>query len=311
MVVEKSKSVSVPMKKMKEQSIKSDQRKRKWAPYLFILPNLLIFLTFIIIPALMGFIYSFTSYNGVSSMTFIGMENYIRLFNNAEFWKILMNTLIYAALVVPLVYAISLGIAMLMIKEVKARGLFRAIIFWPTMISFIIVGLSWKWIFGDSFGIVTYLLEAGELPSIKWLSDPAIAKITIVIATVWARVGFFMVIFIAGLQSIPAAYYEAAQIDGANRIQLFWKITLPLLKPTSLLVFMLLIVESVKAYPLIFSLTGGGPAKETTLMVQYIFEFGFTKSEVGYASAMSVVLFVLIGVFTVIQFKWAQGGKIN
>ncbi|MBS2969078.1 sugar ABC transporter permease [Metabacillus sp. KIGAM252] len=301
----------MPIKKTNVQTMKKAQRKKKMAPYLFVLPNLLIFLIFIIIPALMGLVYSFTSYNGVSDMKFTGLENYIRLFNNAEFWKIMLNTLIYAALVVPLVFAISLGIAMLMIKEMKARGLFRAIIFWPTMISFIIVGLSWKWIFGDSFGVITYLLEAGGLPPIKWLSDPVIAKITIVIATVWARVGFFMVIFIAGLQSIPASYYEAAQIDGASRSQLFWKITLPLLKPTSLLVFMLLIVESVKAYPLIFSLTGGGPAKETTLIVQYIFEFGFTKSEVGYASAMSVVLFLLIGAFTLIQFKWAEGGKID
>ncbi|KZZ83146.1 sugar ABC transporter permease [Bacillus sp. SJS] len=299
------------IKKTNVETMKKAQRKKKLAPYLFVLPNLLIFLIFIIIPALMGLVYSFTSYNGVSDMKFTGLENYIRLFNNAEFWKIMLNTLIYAALVVPLVFAISLGIAMLMIKEMKARGLFRAIIFWPTMISFIIVGLSWKWIFGDSFGVITYLLEAGGLPPIKWLSDPVIAKITIVIATVWARVGFFMVIFIAGLQSIPASYYEAAQIDGANRSQLFWKITLPLLKPTSLLVFMLLIVESVKAYPLIFSLTGGGPAKETTLIVQYIFEFGFTKSEVGYASAMSVILFLLIGIFTLIQFKWAEGGKID
>ncbi|MTH51809.1 ABC transporter permease subunit [Bacillus mangrovi] len=291
--------------------MKKEQSRRKWAPYLFVLPNLLIFLTFIIIPALMGLVYSFTRYNGVSEMTFIGLENYVRLFNNPEFWKIMMNTIYYAALVVPLVFAISLGIAVLMIKEMRARGIFRAIIFWPTMISFIIVGLSWKWIFGDSFGIITYLLEAWGLPSVKWLSDPAVAKITIVIATIWARVGFFMVIFIAGLQAIPASYYEAAQIDGANRRQLFWKITFPLLKPTSLLVFMLLIVESVKAYPLIFSLTGGGPANETKLMVQYIFEFGFTKSEVGYASAMSVILFLLIGIFTLIQFKWANGGKID
>ncbi|WP_231889985.1 MULTISPECIES: sugar ABC transporter permease [Bacillaceae] len=311
MVVEKSKAMPMAIKKTNVETMKKAQRKKKLAPYLFVLPNLLIFLIFIIIPALMGLVYSFTSYNGVSDMKFTGLENYIRLFNNAEFWKIMLNTLIYAALVVPLVFAISLGIAMLMIKEMKARGLFRAIIFWPTMISFIIVGLSWKWIFGDSFGVITYLLEAGGLPPIKWLSDPVIAKITIVIATVWARVGFFMVIFIAGLQSIPASYYEAAQIDGANRSQLFWKITLPLLKPTSLLVFMLLIVESVKAYPLIFSLTGGGPAKETTLIVQYIFEFGFTKSEVGYASAMSVILFLLIGIFTLIQFKWAEGGKID
>ncbi|MCD7033683.1 sugar ABC transporter permease [Metabacillus sp. GX 13764] len=306
MVVEKQ---TMSMSSTKIQSLKKDKRKRFWAPYLFVLPNLLIFLIFIIIPAIMGLVYSFTNYNGVSKFSFIGLENYTRLFASEEFWKVFLNTIQYAVMVVPLVFAVSLFAAVLLIKELKGRGFFRAIFYWPTMISFIIVGLTWKWIFGDSFGIVTYLLEAFHLPAVKWLSDPFFAKASIVMATVWSRLGFFMVIFIAGLQSIPASYYEAAQLDGAGRWQTFWKITFPLLKPTSLLVFLLLVVESAKSYPLVFALTGGGPAKETTLIVQYIYENGFTKSDVGYASAMSVILFVVIAVFSLIQYKWAKGGS--
>lgn len=309
MVAEKQKDYRVHISKTNGLSLKKDKRARFWAPYLFVLPNLLIFLIFIIIPALMGLVYSFTNYDGISKFNFIGLENYTRLFTSQEFWQVFINTVEYAVFVVPLVFVLSLFIASLLIKEIKGRGFFRAIFYWPTMISFIIVGLSWKWIFGDSFGIITYLLEAAHLPVIKWLSDPFFAKASIVMATVWSRLGFFMVIFIAGLQSIPASYYEAAQIDGATKRQIFWNITLPLLKPTSLLVFLLLVVESVKSYPLVFSLTGGGPAKETTLIVQYIYENGFTKSDVGYASAMSVILFIVIGVFSLIQYKWAKGGS--
>lgn len=288
-----------------------DKFKRQLAPYLFVLPNLVIFLTFIIVPAFVGLLYSLTDYDGLSNLNFIGIENYIKVFTSAEYWRIFGNTFIYAFGVVPLIYIGALGIAMLLIKEIKAKGLFRAIFYWPTMISFIIVGLTWKWIFGDSFGVLNYMLELIGLEPVNWLSDPTIAKMSVIVGTVWARIGFFMVIFMAGLQSIPTSYYEAAQIDGASRSKVFWNITLPLLKPTSFLVLILLLIESFKAYPLILALTGGGPAKATTFVVQYIYEYGFTKGELGYASAMSVVLFVVIATFTIVQFRWTKGGAID
>lgn len=299
------------MKTTKRFFFQEDKFKRRLAPYLFVLPNLVIFFTFIIVPAFVGLLYSFTDYDGLSNLNFIGIENYIEVFTSAEYWRIFGNTFIYAFGVVPLIYIGALGIAMLLIKEIKAKGLFRAIFYWPTMISFIIVGLTWKWIFGDSFGVLNYMLELFGLTPVNWLSDPIFAKISVIVGTVWARIGFFMVIFMAGLQSIPTSYYEAAQIDGASRSKMFWNITLPLLKPTSLLVLILLLIESFKAYPLILALTGGGPAKATTFVVQYIYEYGFTKGELGYASAMSVVLFVVIATFTIIQFRWTKGGAID
>ncbi|MEH7379255.1 sugar ABC transporter permease [Bacillus sp. JJ1533] len=292
-------------------SLKKDKLKRQIAPYLFVLPNFLIFFIFIVVPAFVGLIYSFTDYDGLAEMNFIGLENYKEVFTSSEYWKIFGNTFIYALAVVPLIFISSLLIANFLIKEIRAKGFFRAIFYWPTMISAIIVGVTWKWIFGDSFGIINYLLESAGLEPIKWLSDPVFAKISVVIGTVWARIGFFMVIFMAGLQSIPKSYYEAAQMDGASRLRMFWSITLPLLKPTSLLVLILLLIESFKQYPLVLALTGGGPAKETTFLVQYIYEFGFQKGELGYASAMSVVLFVVIAIFTIIQFKWTKGGAID
>lgn len=278
-------------------------------PYLFLLPNTLIFLIFIVVPALFGFYYSFTNYDGLSAHKWIGFKNYRKIFGDYEFWSTMTKTGIYALVVVPLIYILALAIAMLLIKKIKARGVFRAAIYWPTMISFIVAGITWKWIFGDTAGIVNYILESLGRQTIPWTSHPFYANVIVVIATLWSRVGFFMIIFIAGLQSIPEQYYEAARIDGAGKNRIFWNITLPLLQPTSVLVIMLSFIDSFKAYPLIFALTGGGPGKATTFLVQYIYKYGFEKNKLGYASAMSVLLFFIIAIATAIQFKVSRKGE--
>jgi alpha-1,4-digalacturonate transport system permease protein len=190
------------------------------------------------------------------------------------------------------------------------RGFFRAIFYWPTMISYIIVGLTWKWIFGDSFGILNHLLTMAGAEPVGFLTSSVWANTAVIVATVWSRAGFFMVIFIAGLQAIPTDYYEAARLDGATGTKVFRYITLPLLKPTSLLVVMLCLIDAFKAFPLMFALTGGGPGKETTFIVQYIYEIGFNRQELGLASAMSVILFMLIGGFSALQFRLSKGGAV-
>lgn len=279
-----------------------------WTPYLFVLPNLLIFSVFIVIPILIGFVYSFHEYDGLNPMEFVGFDNYKEIFMNEEFWSALGKTARYALIVVPSIYCVSLAVAMMLIQPLRAKGLFRAIFYWPTMISYIIVGLTWKWIFGE-FGIMNYVLTLFGGESIQFMSDPFFANLTVIIASVWSRLGFYMVIFMAGLQAIPIDYYEAARLDGASKIRVFRSITLPLLKPTTVLVFMLAIIDAFKAYPLLFALTGGGPGKETTFIVQYIYETGFAKQELGMASAMSLVLFVLICLFTALQNKLSRGGE--
>ncbi|XEC95618.1 carbohydrate ABC transporter permease [Paenibacillus tarimensis] len=278
-------------------------------PYLFVLPNILIFSIFIVIPALLGFLYSFHDYDGLNDMEFLGLANYAELLTDPEFWSVMARTFVYAGSVVPLLYICSLGIAMLLIQEIRLKGLFRAVFYWPVMVSFIIVGLTWKWIFGSSFGILNYMLEQAGLTAVGWLTDAFWAKVSIITATLWSRIGFYMVIFIAGLQAIPNDYYEAARIDGASRLRIFVRITLPLLKPTSLLVVVLSLIEAMKQYPLMYALTGGGPGKATKNIVQHIYEAGFEKLELGTASAMSVVLFLVIALFTLIQFKMAKGGS--
>lgn len=290
-------------------SMNKEKFKKSLAPYLFVLPNVLIFSIFIVIPAFIGFYYSFHDYDGLNPMEFVGLSNYIEAIQDKEYWGVMSNTFLYAFIVVPLLFICALGIALMLIQEIRGKGLFRAIFYWPVMISFIIVGLTWKWIFGSSFGVLNYLLELVGLEPIGWLTDSFYAKVSVIIATLWSRIGFYMVIFIAGLQAIPTEYYEAAKIDGASKLRTFWSMTLPLLKPTSLLVLILSLIDAFKQFPLLFALTSGGPGKETTYIVQYIYEFGFVKQELGMASAMSVLLFIIIGLFTMIQFRMAKGGS--
>ena len=294
----------------KTTSLKKENMKRGLVPYLFILPNFIIFLIFVVIPAIYGLVYSFTNYDGLSEMKFIGLKNYISIFMDSEFWSVLGKTSLYAVIVVPLIFVFSLMIANYLIKEIRFKGIIRAIFYWPTMVSFIIVGFTWKWMLGDNFGIVNYFLNLSGHASVKWLTSGFTASIAVIVATLWCRIGFYMIIFIGGLQSIPTSYYEAAHIDGATKSQVFAAITLPLLKPTSLMVVILSVIDAFKSYPLILALTGGGPAKSTTYLVQYIYQFGFERYEIGYASAMSVILFVLLGTFTAIQFKINRGGEI-
>jgi alpha-1,4-digalacturonate transport system permease protein len=305
------KTISTNKEEVKKvSSLKKENMKRGLVPYLFILPNLSIFLIFVVIPAIYGLIYSFTNYDGLSEMNFVGLKNYIKIFKDAEFWSILGRTSLYVVIVVPLIFVFALMIAMYLVKEIRCKGIIRAIFYWPTMISFIVVGFTWKWILGENFGIVNYVLVLMGQAPVKWLTTAFAASVAVIIGTLWSRIGYYMVIFMGGLQSIPVSYYEAATIDGASKRQIFFNITFPLLKPTSLMVVVLSVIDAFKAYPLILALTGGGPGKSTTYLVQYIYQYGFERYEIGYASAMSVILFLILGTFTVIQFKMTKGGEV-
>jgi alpha-1,4-digalacturonate transport system permease protein len=292
-------------------SIKSYENQQKRAAYAFILPNFIIFTTFFLIPAVYGVIYSFYKHDGWSKPKFIGWNNYKAILADPVFWKVLQQTFVYAIVSVPLVFAVSLLLAMLLTQDgIKGRGLMRASIYWPTMISTVIVGLMWRWIFGENFGIINYLIQLFGGTSVPWLTSDFFAKATVIVATVWSKAGFFMIIFIGGLESIPTSYYEAATIDGASKLRQFWNITLPLLKPTSFLVFVLSIINAFKEYPLVLTLTGGGPGDSTTYIVQYIYETGFIRFKMGFASAASMIMFVILAILTLVQFKIGRGGEV-
>lgn len=282
---------------------------RKVFPYLMLAPTLLVFGVFLFYPALNGVWISLTKWDGVNPQKFIGFQNYLKLAADKNFWESFANTILFTAFSVPLIYAAALGLAVLLTGEIKGSNFFRAVFYWPTMISSIVVGLTWRFLLGEDFGVVNYLLTLMEKSPVKWLTDARNAMMVIILVTVWSMAGYYMVMFVSGIKGISQTYYEAARIDGGGAWQQFWYITLPLLKPTSLLVIVLSTINVIKTYPLVFALTQGGPAGATKFMVQTIQETGFEKSQMGYASAMTMVLFLVLSLFTSVQFKVNRGGE--
>ena len=282
---------------------------RKVFPYLMLAPTLLVFGVFLFYPALNGVWISLTKWDGVNPQKFIGFQNYLKLAADKNFWESFANTILFTAFSVPLIYAAALGLAVLLTGEIKGSNFFRAVFYWPTMISSIVVGLTWRFLLREDFGVVNYLLTLMEKSPVKWLTDARNAMMVIILVTVWSMAGYYMVMFVSGIKGISQTYYEAARIDGGGAWQQFWYITLPLLKPTSLLVIVLSTINVIKTYPLVFALTQGGPAGATKFMVQTIQETGFEKSQMGYASAMTMVLFLVLSMFTSVQFKVNRGGE--
>ena len=220
--------------------------RQKWA-FLFCLPNILFFLVFFVAPAVVGIWYSFTNYNGLKKMDFVGLENYITLFQDAEFYKVLFNTAKFVLVFVPAGYVVALGLAVLLSADaMKGSTILRILVYWPTLLSTIMVGLTWKWIFGENFGLLNYLLEQMGIPRIGWASNPGAAFFTTVIASVWAGCGTNMLIFIGALKQIPEELKEAARIDGANSWQIFKAITIPHLRPVTFMVLILSMITGFK-----------------------------------------------------------------
>jgi len=296
---------------MRQESFKSYKYRQKMVPYLFLAPNLIIFTTFIIYPALVGVYYSFTDMSLFTFGTpnFVGFENYIKLFQDKDFLAALRNIIFLVVVTVPIIFTTSLLIAMLLVQPIKGKNFWRAVYYWPVMISPIVVGIIWQWILAGNFGLFNTIIRNLGLDPIETLINPTFAWWSIVFATVWSRTGYFMIIFMAALLSIPKPLYEAAKVDGASGFQRFWNVTYPILKPARLMVFILLTMEIFKIYPLVVTLTGGGPFGATEFTVQYIYETAFMSYDIGYSSAMSVIMLVFVTVFTALNFFFQKGGK--
>ena len=237
------------------------------------------------------------------------MANYQELFRDASFYKALFRTFRYVIILVPSIYIISLAIALLLNSELaKGRFLAKIIFFLPWTISGIIAGVIWKWLFGENFGFINFLLEQGGQQTIPWFTDSNAAFSVIVLAAIWGGTAFNMLQFTAALKNIPRSLYEAAEIDGAS----FWNklrfITIPMLKPTSFMVILLASIGAMKEFALVQSLTNGGPGTDNMFIVQYIYTTGFDKMRVGYASAASMVLFVILLLLGLVQMRLG-GGK--
>ena len=271
-------------------------------PLLFLAPNMLIFFVFIILPAVFGLRMAFYEWSILGDAHFIGIDNFRMLLQDQMFWRTLSNTVVYVVSVVPLTIVASLGLSLIAARQIPGIGTFRAFYYLPTMLSYVIVGIAWRWILGDDLGIVNYLLTSAGAVKVHWLTKSSMAMASLVFVTVWNRTGYFMMMFIGGLTAIPDTYYEAAKIDGVSRFQMFRHITLPLLRPTVLVVGVLSTIEAFKAFELIFVMTGGGPGYSTKFLVQNIYQIAFEEDRMGYGASMSIVLLIIIGAFAFFQF---------
>ncbi|MCK1993542.1 sugar ABC transporter permease [Peribacillus muralis] len=284
-------------------------KNQKWA-LAFVIVNMVLFGLFFAWPGVLGVYYSFTDYSGMSA-NFIGLENYVNLFQDKSFYKALGRTVLYTVIGVPLLYGFSLLISILLVnKFTKGKTVAKVIFFFPWLISPIVTGVIFRWMFGESFGFINFMIELIGGEPVSWSSDGNLALYVVLFATIWAGTAFNMLIMISALVNIPKSYYEAADIDGANGRQKFLNITLPSLKPTSFMVILLSVIHLMKEFPMVQALTNGGPGTDNTFLVQYIYQTGFDQRNIGYASAVSMVLFVLLLVFSIVNLKVEERSKI-
>ncbi|MGW0836287.1 carbohydrate ABC transporter permease [Streptomyces prunicolor] len=272
------------------------------APLVLIAANVVLFALFFVWPAVIGLVYSFTNYTGVGAFQFIGLDNYQNLFGDSTFYDALIRTLLYTVLVVPLNFVLSLFIANLVVsKQAKGASVARVVFFIPWLISPIVVGVLWRWLFGENFGLINYVIEKLGGHAIAWQSNADLSLGVVVMAGAWWGTAFSMLLFIAAIKNVPVSYYEAASLDGAGPWRQFRSITLPSIAPTSFIVILLNTINAMKEYPLFVSLNNGGPGTSNNLLVQYIYQTGFNRGQIGYASAASFVLMLILMAVAIIQ----------
>ncbi|MEU9348345.1 sugar ABC transporter permease [Streptomyces sp. NPDC048278] len=272
------------------------------APLVLIAANVVLFGLFFVWPAVIGLVYSFTNYTGVGAFQFVGLDNYTNLFGDSTFYDALFRTLLYTVLVVPLNFVLSLLIANLVVsKQAKGASFARVIFFIPWLISPIVVGVLWRWLFGENFGLINYVVEKLGGHAIAWQSNADLSLGVVVMAGAWWGTAFSMLLFIAAIKNVPTSYYEAASLDGAGPWRQFISITLPSIAPTSFIVILLNTINAMKEYPLFVSLNNGGPGTSNNLLVQYIYQTGFNRGQIGYASAASFVLMLILMAVAIIQ----------
>jgi ABC-type sugar transport system permease subunit len=270
----------------------------------FILPNFVGFFIFVLIPVCFSLILSFMNWDGFNPMTFTGLKNFTAIFRESVFRESLGRTFVYTLSCVVFTMFASLGLAVLLNKKLKASGFFRSSIFFPYVASIVSIAVVWRLLFMRDMGPVNEFLRfIGISNPPGWFGTTQWALPAVIIVAIWKFMGYYMIVYLAALQDIPRELYEAASIDGASGPQFFWHITLPMLAPASFFVVLMLTINSFKSFDLIFALTEGGPGTATTLLSNYIYNKAFISFNYGQTSAAAMVLFVIVGSITLIQFR--------
>lgn len=288
--------------------------KKRYSLLLFVLPGTALYALFFIYPTLVGLFYSFTNWDGMSARyDFTGLANYGQVARDIVFRKSLLNNVKFMLFVVIVQSALSLVFALQLAKNSRTNVFLRSLYFFPTVISSVSVGLIWSFVYDPTLGLLNGALTGAGLEhwTRSWIGDVNIAIYSVAAVQAWAHIGQMVVIFVAGIQSIPSELYEAAVIDGGNRWQVFSRVTWPLLAPAATIVVTYTTIQSFKAFDLIFTMTGGGPSYSTEILSTYIYHVAFQNYQFGYASAGSVIFLAIIALITFIQFKALRANRVH
>ncbi len=280
-------------------------RRKTIIAYSFILPNLIGFFVFTFVPIIFSLFLSFCEWNSGGDIKFVGLQNFIYMFTeDKSFVTSLVNTLYFTVGTVPVVLALSLGLAILMNKPLKGKVFFRSVLFFPYVASLVAIAVVWMALFNPDMGPINSLLMAlGVDNPPRWAASTTWAMPTIIGLTVWKSMGYYMIVYLAALQGVPGDLYEAAALDGANKWQQFKNVTWPSVMPTTFYILILLLVGAFKSYDTMYVTTQGGPGEATKVLAYHIYNTAFTSFKFGYASALAMVLFVIVLTITLIQFK--------
>lgn len=273
---------------------------------LYILPSFVLLLVFCLIPIGMSIFYSFTDYNVMTAPKFTGLANYTKMFGDAYFTASLKNTLIYVLITVPIQTILSLAFAAFIankMAKMRLGGFLRSVMFIPVIASAVTAGTIWRIIFNADGGVLNNILGILHIPAVNWLGSTGTALVSICIVAIWKNVGYFLVIYYAGIMGISRDLFEAAAVDGATPLQQFWDITIPMLKPITYLVVTLGIIWSFQVFDLSYLMTGGGPGKATVTLVMSIYNSAFKQYRMGYACAQAVFLLLVVVIINVIENK--------
>ncbi len=272
------------------------KRERFFSPWMFLILPLLLYLIWVVVPALYTFFLSLTQYDGLLAPEYIGLDNFIRLFQHGTFHTSLLNNLrwVIIFLVVPL--PAGLFLAILLSKAIPAARIFKALIYSPMVLAPVVIGLIWTWIYSPRSGLLNHTLTLVGLNTLTrgWLSDPDLAIYAIIFAAIWRHTGYVMIIYLAGLTSISPTLIEAAKIDGASPWQRFRHIILPLLKPTTTIVIVITMIESLRAFDFVNIMTDGGPYGTTEVLANFMYKQAFARYNMGYGASIAVILFLIM-----------------
>lgn len=282
----------------------SENRSAKWEwdAYLYIMPAFLIIALFHVVPIFLAFYVSLLKWDLISPSKFTGADNYRQILTGSEFYSALLNTVYFVIGSVPCGIALALLIAVLLNTKIKGLSIYRTLLFIPVVTSINAVAIVWKWIYHGQYGLLNYMIGFFGIPPQDWLQDPAWAMPAIILMSVWKGLGYNVVIFLAGLQNVPGYLYEAARIDGASAWQRFRHVTWPLISPVTYFILIMSTISSFQVFSQVYMMTpNGGPMGKTTVIVYYIYEYGFRKYKFGYASALAFILFLIIFLMTILQ----------